>query len=105
MVLHAHPNVTCKTLEDALAVLKSIAVIPVALGVLRSDLATMRKDPDEPFGTFAARVQGKVETMFIGHCSNCQTAVTGEVYYTDDALLNGIADLDIHREALSTESI
>ena len=46
---------------------------PVALGVLQSDLAAMRKDPDEPFRTFAARVQDKAETWefkvtFFGHC-------------------------------------
>ena len=79
--MHAHPNVTCKTPEDALAVLKSIAVIPVALGVLRSDLATMRKDPDEPFDTFAARVQGKVETTFIGHCSKVYQKFTTQTMY------------------------
>ena len=74
----------------------------------------MRQDPGEPLRTFAARVQGKAETCefkttFNGHCSNCQTAMSGEVYYTEevirDILLNGIADLDIRFEALSTEGI
>lgn len=37
VVLHAYPNFTSKDLKDALTVLKSIAVIPVALGVLQSD--------------------------------------------------------------------
>ena len=114
VVLRAHPNFTSKPLQEALATLKAIAVIPVALGVLRSELSAMRQDPDEAFRTFAARVQGKAETCefktpFHTNCSNCQTLINGEVYYTDDVirdvLLNGISDIDIRREALSTDSI
>lgn len=114
IVLRAHPNFTTKTLVDALATLKSIAVIPVALGVLRSELAAMRQDPDESFRTYAARVQGKAETCefktaYHTNCSNCNNAINGDVYYTDDVirdvLLNGISDMDIRREALSTENI
>ena len=52
IVLQAHPNFTTRTLIEALATLKSIDVIPVALGVLRSDLAALRQDPDEPFRTY-----------------------------------------------------
>ena len=71
--LCAHLNFTSKTLEDAMAVLKFIVVISVPLGILKSDLAAMRQDPNEPFCTFAARVQGKAETWefkitFFGHC-------------------------------------
>ena len=72
----------------------------------------MRQDLDKPFQTFAARVQGKAETrefqtMYNGVCGNCNTAYNA--YYTNevirDVLLNGIADLDIHRDALSTNNI
>ena len=74
----------------------------------------MRQDPDEPFRTFSARVQGKAEvcefkTSYNSNCSNCDAPVAGEVYYTDevirDVLLNGIADSDIRREALSSEDV
>lgn len=114
IVLRAHPQFTSRPIDEALTLLKSIAVVPVALGVLRSDLASMRQDPDEPFRTFAARVQGKAETCefktnFDITCSQCDTALSGETYYTDEAirdvLLNGIADLDIRREALSSDGI
>ena len=114
IVLHGHPNFTSKTLEDSLAVLKSIVVIPVALSVLQSDLAATRQDPYKLFCTLAARVQDKAETCefkttFIGHCSNCHTAVTREDYYMDgfipDVLLNGTPDLAIYCETLSTEGI
>ena len=45
-----------------MAVLRSLAVIPVALGVLRSELDAMIQDPDQTFRAFAAKVQGKAET-------------------------------------------
>ena len=84
------------------------------LGVLRSELSGLRQDPDEPFRTFSARVQGKAETCefkttFHAVCNNCNGPVDGDTYYTDyvirDVLLNGVADSDIWREALSTQGI
>ena len=114
IVLRADPSFTSHSLDDALKVLKSLAVVPVALGVLRSQLAALRQNPDEPFRTFAASVQGKAETCefrtrYSGICANCKSSYSGDVYYTDevirDVLLNGIDDLDIRREALSTDGI
>ena len=116
IILRADPAFTTRPLAEALQRFKSLAVIPVALGVLRADLAAMRQDPDEPFRTFAARVQGKAETCefkttYRGNCSanGCDTEYSGHVYYTDevvrDVLLNGIADVDIRREALSADGM
>ena len=114
IVLRASPTFVSLPIDDALKVLKSLAVVPVALGVLRSDLASLRQDPDEPFRAYAARVQGKAETCefkvsFNGSCAKCHAPFTGEVYYVDevirDVLLNGIADIDIRRDALATEDI
>ena len=74
----------------------------------------MRQDSDEPFQTFATHAQGKAEacefkTDFNGTCSNCSTTHAGQIYYTDevvrDVLLNGIADVDIRREALSADGM
>ena len=87
----------------------SLGVILVALGVLQSNLTAERQDPDGK-----ANQQGKAETcefktIFIGRCSNWQTAVTREFCYTDevtrDVILNEIADLDIHCDVLSTKGI
>ena len=114
IVLRADPTFTTRPLVEALKTLKLIAVVPVALGVLRSELYAMRQDLEEPFRTFAARVQGKAETceyqtVYNARCSNCDTAVYGKTYYTDevirDVLLNGVADSDIRREALSAEGM
>jgi len=60
-----------------------------------------------PFGHLPLefKARPKFRTTYAVTCSNCNTAVTGETYYTDDAmrdvLLKGIADSDIRREALS----
>ena len=98
ILLRAEPAFTTKPIAEALQVLKSVAVVPVALGVLRSELNIMRQDPDEPFRKFAARVQGKAKVCeftvnFNVNYGTCNNAVTGEVYYTDevirDVLLKG----------------
>ena len=114
IVLRADPTFTTRPLVEAFKTLKLIAVVPVALGVLRSELYAMRQDLEEPFRTFAARVQGKAETceyqtVYNARCSNCDTAVYGKTYYTDevirDVLLNRVADSDIRREALGAEGM
>ena len=110
IVLRAHPSFSTKPIADALTLLKAIAVVPVALGVLRSELTSMYQGADEKFRTFAARVQGKAETCefitpYEGTCGHCQHQYNGNTYYTTeyirDVLLNGITDTDIRREALS----
>jgi len=102
---------TSKPLIDALKTLKTLAVVPVAIGVVRSELLAMRQDPDEPF---AVRVQGKAETCefktaFNDICTGCNAAFNGTVYYTDevirDVLLNGVADNEIRCDTLNTDGI
>ena len=114
IAIRAYPTFTNLPITDATKILKSLAVIPIALGVLRSELSSMVQGPDEAFRTFSARVQGKAETCefktsYTGLCGGCHTQYTGETYYTEerirDVLLNGIADLDIRREALSTDNV
>ena len=114
IALRAYPTFTNLPIADATKILKSLAVVPVALGVLRSELSSMVQGPDEDFRTFSATIQGKAETCefktsYTGLCGGCHTQYTGETYYTEerirDVLLNGIADLGIRREALSTDNV
>ena len=82
-VLRAHATFTTKPIGEALTLLKTIAVVPVALGVLRAELTSMYQGADEKFRTFAARVQGKAETCefvtdYEGTCSNCNHAFSGK---------------------------
>ena len=85
--------------------LELLAVIPLATGLLRSDLMQMRQLRDERFCAFAARVRGKADT-----CSFTVDCICGlKVSYTDhmirDTILNGIADDEIHREILGSADV
>ena len=76
VVLRVHPQFTTKPHTDCLTILKSLAVIPVALGVQRSELLALAQSSGESFRTFAARVTGKAEscefsTTYKGTCSHC----------------------------------
>ena len=62
IVLRAYPDFTTKGIAEAITLLRSLAVIPVALGVLRSELDSMIQDPNQTFRAFAAKVQGQAET-------------------------------------------
>ena len=104
-LLKANPDAASSTLPDLLAAMRSLAVIPVATGVLRTELLQLRQERDEPFRAFTARVRGKAET-----CAFTTTCECGKnVDYTDhairDVLLNGLSDPDIRREVLGTKDV
>ena len=61
-LLKANPNAASGTLTQLLAAMRSLAVIPVATCVLRTELLQLRQERDEPFRTFTAKVRGKAET-------------------------------------------
>ena len=53
-LLKANPNAASETLTQLLAAMRSLAVIPVATCVLRTELLQLRQEHDEPFRTFTA---------------------------------------------------
>ena len=104
-LLRLDPNATSRALPELLMAMRSLAVIPVAIVVLRSELLQIKQERDESFRAFAARVRGKAETCaFTAKCS-----CGNDVDYTDmvirDVLLSGIADCDIKREVLGWDKI
>lgn len=104
-ILKAHPDATSGTLDQLLETMRSLAVIPVATGVLRTELLQLRQERDEPFRSFAARVRGKAETCdFLSKCE-CGKNVDYTPHMSRDVLLNGIADPDIRREVLGITEI
>ena len=104
-LLKTNPNIVTKTLTQILTTMRSLAVIPVATGVLRTELIQLRQERDEPIRAFAAKVRGKAETCVFTASCECGK----DVDYTDhairDVILNGIADVDIRREVLGTAEI
>ena len=67
-MLMVDSDITAKSTNDVLELMKSLTVIPVAIGVLRAELLGMKQKRDEPFRTFrtfrtlSSRVRGKAET-------------------------------------------
>ena len=57
-LLKSKPQSASSTLPQLLADMRSLAVIPVATGVSRTELFQLRQDSGEPFRSFAARVRG-----------------------------------------------
>ena len=104
-LLKANPNAASNTLPELLAAMRSLAVIPIATGVLRTELLQLKQERDEPFRAFTARARGKAETCeFMAECE-CGKGVSYTDHAIRDVLLNGIYDPDIRREVLGTQDI
>ena len=58
-LLKSDAEIVSKPLQELLSAMRRLAVIPVATGILRSNLIQMRQLRDEPFRAFAARVRAK----------------------------------------------
>ena len=61
-LLKVDPQITSRPLSVLIDTMKSLSVIPVAIGVIRADLLNLKQKRDEQFRAFASRVQGKGET-------------------------------------------
>lgn len=111
MLLKAVPDITSHPVDKVLRAMKSMAVIPVAKGIVRAELMQMHQANDENFRAFAARVRGKAETC--GFALNatcpcqCQHKFTFDytVEVIRDVLLAGIGNVDIKQHVLSADRI
>ena len=72
-LLKSNANARSLPFADLLKAICSLAIIPVAVGVLRTELLQLWQDSDEAFRTYSARVRGKAET-FAATCT-CGLAV------------------------------
>ena len=55
-LLKTDPDITSKPVTEVLAAMKKLAIIPIATGILRSELLEMKQNRDEVFRNFASRV-------------------------------------------------
>ena len=104
-LLKVDPDITDKDVDTVLTVMKQLAVIPVAVGVIRAEFVQMQQSRDELFRAFAARVRGKAETCAYAKKCTCGLSVDFTDQMTRDVLIAGIADLDIRREVLGTPGV
>jgi phosphoribosylformylglycinamidine (FGAM) synthase-like enzyme len=96
-ILKAKPDAALDTLPQLLESMCSLAVIPIATGVLRTELLQLRQERDETFRAFTARVRGKAEMCAFATVCECGKSVDYTNHAIRDVLLNGIYDTDICR--------
>ena len=104
-LLQSDAEIVSKPVQELLLAMKRLAVIPVAISVVRSELLAMHQMRGEQFRSFAARVRGKAETFsFSTNFSRClKVGYAGHMIR--DTFLNGIVDEDIRRDLLGIADI
>ena len=91
-------DVASRPNADSLTSMRRLAVIPIATGVLRTDLKQMCRRHDEASRAFAARVRGKVDTCAFSADRQCGQKVDYSDHIIRDTLLKDICDAEIRRE-------
>jgi len=104
-LLKSDPAATSKPLSDLLNAMKALAVIPVAKGVLRTELLQLQQQRDESFRAFASRVRGKAETCSFSTACTCGLDVDYTDHVIRDVLLSGMVDPDIRRDVLGIQNL
>ena len=61
-VLQSNPDIVNKTVEEIMAAIKRLAVVPVAMGVRRAEMLSMKQHMGELARYFAAKLQGQAAT-------------------------------------------
>ena len=80
-MLKANPNAASNTLAELVAAMRSLAVIPVATCVLRTELLQLHQEHDEAFRAFTARVRGKAEKCAFAEECECGKSVDNTDHY------------------------
>ena len=107
--LRADPNLVTKPEAEQLEAIRKLAVIPIAMGMRRSETLNMVQESGEPSRAFLAKVQGKAATcQFRTKCAeDCCREKGNPVDFTNTivkyVLVNGLVDAEIRREVLGWE--
>ena len=104
-LLKANPNAATEPLQNLLVAMRSLAVIPVATCVLRTELLQIHQERGESGRAFTAKVRGKAETCAFRASCTCGLAVDYTDHVIRDVIINGLYDADIRREVLGIEKI
>ena len=109
LLLMSRPHITSCSPDVVLEELRRLAVIPTSKGVARAALMKMSQDNNEPFRTFAARVQGKAHICGFTAKQSCKCGEELIFNYTSevikDVIVAGIADEGIRTSVLETEDL
>ena len=87
-LLKANLHATFNILPDLLAAMRSLAVIPVATGVLRTELLRLRQERDEPFRHLRQGYVGKLKPVPLVQSVNVgKTLTTQTMLYEMSSLM------------------
>ena len=110
-VLRSEPEITSKDEKDQLESIRKLSVVPVAMGVRRSEVLNLTQDSTELVRSFLSRIQGKAATCnFFTKCTaTCCDTNPPLVDFSDTIikyiLVNGLADAEIRRETLGWKEL
>ena len=107
-VVRADPLIVSKPEEEQLEAIKKLAVVPVAIGVRRSELFSMSQDLAESSRAFLSKIQGKAATCDFTtkcKCASGSSTVDFTSIIVKYVLVNGLADVEIQREILGWKSL
>ena len=110
-LLRADPSIVSKSEKEQMESIRSLAVVPVAMGVRRSEMLNMSQDVGELSRAFLAKIQGKAATCeFKTNCKEaCCQGKAISVDFTSTivkyVLVNGLVDAEIRREVLGWKSL
>ena len=110
-VLRSEPGIVDKLEQDQLGLIRKLCVVPVAMGVRRSEVLNLTQDSGELSRSFLSRIQGKAATCdFQTKCqATCCRAQPSSVDFSSIivkyVLVNGLADAEIKREVLGWKDL
>ena len=110
-VLRSEPEITSKDEKDQLESIRKLSVVPVAMGVRRSEVLNLTQDSTELVRSFLSRIQGKAATCnFFTKCTaTCCATNPPLVDFSNTIikyiLVNGLADTEIRRETLGWKEL
>ena len=94
-----------KTVKEAMAAIKKLAVREENAMVARVQLSNMRQDRDKPLCGFGARLRGQASVCkFTIPCPSCTSDVNYTEHILRDILIRGLADNEIQLDILGDKN-
>ena len=102
-IIKGYPDATAGTEGNLLAVMKRLAVVPVARVVRRMEVLSLKQDLGESVRNYQARITGKAKTC--GYSMTCsRTGCNAINDFTDvivkDVLVHGLVDEEIRKDVV-----
>ena len=110
-VLRSDPDITTKSEDEQLKSIGKLCVVPVAMGVRRSEVLNLTQGSGELSRSFLSRIKGKAATCDFSTkctaacCASSLPSVDFSEIVIKYVLVNGLSDADIRREVLGWKEL